>query len=109
MSLKALDALSAYGQTLARPGFGGGGLEDMAGASGAGGPGSFASMIEAGFSSAVETTRAAEVASAQSLSGKADLMDVVSAVNNAEIALETVVAVRDRMINAYQEIMRMPI
>jgi flagellar hook-basal body complex protein FliE len=35
--------------------------------------------------------------------------DVVTAVTNAEVALDTVVAVRDRVISAYQEIMRMPI
>jgi flagellar hook-basal body complex protein FliE len=33
---------------------------------------------------------------------------VVEAVNAAEITLQTVVAVRDRIITAYQEIMRMP-
>ncbi len=36
-------------------------------------------------------------------------MDVVQAVSNAELTLQTVVAVRDRVVNAYQEIMRMPI
>jgi flagellar hook-basal body complex protein FliE len=36
-------------------------------------------------------------------------MDVVTAVSNAEMTLQTVVAVRDRVLNAYQEIMRMPI
>jgi flagellar hook-basal body complex protein FliE len=40
---------------------------------------------------------------------KADLTDVVQAVTSAELTLQTVVAVRDRLIAAYQEIMRMPI
>jgi flagellar hook-basal body complex protein FliE len=34
---------------------------------------------------------------------------VVAAVHAAEITLQTVVAVRDRMISAYQDILRMPI
>ena len=38
-----------------------------------------------------------------------ELTDIVQAVNNAEIALQTVVAVRDRVIDAYQQIIRMPI
>ena len=38
----------------------------------------------------------------------ANLQEVVEAVNAAEITLQTVVAVRDRMITAYQEIIRMP-
>ena len=41
--------------------------------------------------------------------GKGDLVDVVSAVNAAEMSLETVVAIRDKVIAAYQDILRMPI
>ena len=41
--------------------------------------------------------------------GKADVVDVVTAVAESEAALETLVAVRDRVIAAYEEIMRMPI
>ena len=37
------------------------------------------------------------------------LVDVVSAVNQAEITLDTVVAVRDKVVQAYQSIMNMPI
>jgi len=41
--------------------------------------------------------------------GKADVVNVVTAVAESEAALETLVAVRDRVIAAYEEIMRMPI
>jgi flagellar hook-basal body complex protein FliE len=41
--------------------------------------------------------------------GKGDLVDVVTAVAAAEATMETVIAVRDEVIKAYQEIMRMPI
>jgi|JRYK01.1.fsa_nt_gb flagellar hook-basal body complex protein FliE len=41
--------------------------------------------------------------------GKGDLVDVVTAVAETEVAVETLVSVRDRMIQAYEEIMRMPI
>ena len=41
--------------------------------------------------------------------GEAELIDVVTAVSAAEISLETVVAVRDEVVKAYQEILRMPI
>lgn len=51
----------------------------------------------------------AEQVSLQATTGKTDVIDVVSAVNNAELALESVVAVRDRVIEAYQQIIRMPI
>ena len=42
-------------------------------------------------------------------SGKANVIDVVTAVAETEVAVETMVAVRDRVISAYEEIMRMPI
>lgn len=50
-----------------------------------------------------------EEQSAKAVTGEADLTDVVEAVTNAELTLNTTVAIRDRMISAYQEIMRMPI
>ena len=47
--------------------------------------------------------------SLKAVAGEAELSEVVTAVANAETALQTVVTVRDRIITAYQEIMRMPI
>jgi flagellar hook-basal body complex protein FliE len=41
--------------------------------------------------------------------GTADPTDVVQAVNSADMTLQTVVAIRDKMIGAYQDILRMPI
>ncbi|HLL28394.1 MAG TPA: flagellar hook-basal body complex protein FliE [Xanthobacteraceae bacterium] len=41
--------------------------------------------------------------------GKADLIDVVTAVAESEVAVGTLVSVRDKVISAYEEIMRMPI
>jgi flagellar hook-basal body complex protein FliE len=46
---------------------------------------------------------------AAAAAGEAELLDVVTAVSAAEISLETVVAVRDEVVRAYQEILRMPI
>jgi len=43
------------------------------------------------------------------IAGEADLTDVVAAVNSAETTLQVVTGLRDRMIQAYQEILRMPI
>jgi flagellar hook-basal body complex protein FliE len=45
----------------------------------------------------------------QATAGKADLIEVVTAIAESEAALETLVAVRDKVIGAYEEIMRMPI
>ena len=57
----------------------------------------------------IETMREGEKVSAQAVAGNADLTDVVEAVTAAEVTLQTIVSLRDRMISAYQEIMRMPI
>ena len=59
--------------------------------------------------SAVGTMRAGEAAAAQGATGQGDLVGVVNAVTAAELTLETVVAIRDRVIAAYQDIMKMPI
>jgi flagellar hook-basal body complex protein FliE len=42
-------------------------------------------------------------------SGKANIVDVVTEVSETEVAVEALVSVRDKMIQAYEEIMRMPI
>jgi flagellar hook-basal body complex protein FliE len=70
---------------------------------------SFAAVLEQTLVDARDTGARSEAASLQAISGKASLQEVVEAVNAAEIALQTVVAVRDRMISAYQDIIRMPI
>jgi flagellar hook-basal body complex protein FliE len=74
----------------------------------AGGP-DFASLLRDGAKAAIETGRKSEELSQQAIAGKADLRDVVAAVNNAELTLQTVVAVRDKVIAAYQSILQMPI
>lgn len=70
---------------------------------------SFATVLEQTLGQAVEAGRRGEAAAVQAASGAAALQDVVEAVNAAELSLQAVVAVRDRLIAAYQEIMRMPI
>lgn len=53
--------------------------------------------------------RAGEQASLRALAGKADVAQVVQAISAAEVTLQTAVAVRDRVVGAYQEIIRMQI
>jgi len=69
----------------------------------------FAGLVTDSLKQAVQTGRQAEELSLKQISGEADLKDVVTAVANAEHTLETVVAVRDKVLSAYQEILRMPI
>lgn len=70
---------------------------------------SFGALVKAGVEKVVETQKSSEKMSADAVIGKADITDVVQAVTEAEVTLQTMVAVRDKVIAAYQEIMRMPI
>lgn len=70
---------------------------------------SFGDMVKKVAKDSIAVMRGGEKTSAQAVLGKADLTDVVEAVTQAELTLQTVMAVRDRLLNAYQEIMRMPI
>lgn len=70
---------------------------------------SFGEVMKESAMAALTTLRAGEAASAKAITGEATLPDVVQAVTSAELTLQTVVAVRDRLVGAYQEIMRMPI
>jgi flagellar hook-basal body complex protein FliE len=69
----------------------------------------FGDMLRTAANSVVDTVAQGEHASLQAAVGKADLAKVTEAVNNAEVAVQTVVAIRDRVVQAYQDIMRMPI
>lgn len=71
--------------------------------------GSFGDVLASSIDEAIDANRTSENTSIQAASGQSDLQDVVEAVNAAEISLQTVVSIRDRMISAYQEILRMPI
>jgi flagellar hook-basal body complex protein FliE len=96
------NAVAAYNAALKR--MGGPGIESRDQA----GPG-FSEVLQQLAKEAVDTTKGAEKASLQAVEGKADLQQVVNAVTAAELTVQTVTAVRDRVISAYQEILRMPI
>jgi flagellar hook-basal body complex protein FliE len=72
------------------------------------GPG-FADILKSAMTDAVKASKNAESQMAKQVQGKAELVDVVTAVSSAQSSLETVLAIRDQVIGAYQEIMRMPI
>ena len=69
----------------------------------------FGDLLKSVMTDAMKASKTAETQIAAQVSGKAELIDVVTAISSAEASLETVMAVRDQVISAYQEIMRMPI
>jgi flagellar hook-basal body complex protein FliE len=76
---------------------------------GAAQPSGFAEMLTSVMGDMTQSSRAAESQMTAVVQGQGNLIDVVTAISSAEASLETVMAVRDQVIQAYQEIMRMPI
>ena len=108
MDLKSIEANSAYAEALSRAATDAGSAASGV-PTGGGSEGGFAALLSNLTSQVEASTANAEVVSAQAVAGQAGLVDVVTAVNNAEMVLETVTTVRDRVVRAYEEIMRMPI
>jgi flagellar hook-basal body complex protein FliE len=98
------NALAAYAN--AAKSLGGG---DAAAGADAGSGGSFSDLLKQAADGSVKTADASEKQSLMATAGKANVTDVVEAVSSAEVTLQAVTAVRDRVVNAYQEILRMPI
>src|SRR5579862_3607148 len=71
--------------------------------------GNFSDFLTGAIKDSISTIRQGESAATQQVQGKANLVDVVQSVNAAELTLDTVVAVRDKVVAAYQSIMNMPI
>lgn len=80
----------------------------VGGAVGAG-AGGFGGALARAMEGAVEVGRSADAAATQALMGQGSVTDAVLAISRAELALQTTVSVRDRVVAAYQEVMRMPI
>ncbi len=75
----------------------------------ASGEGSFASVLKEAIGSVAEMGRKSDAQTRAAANGKANIVDVVTAVSETEVAIDAVVAVRDRVIAAYEDIMKMPI
>jgi flagellar hook-basal body complex protein FliE len=69
----------------------------------------FSAMLKDAIGSALEAGRKSDAQTQALAAGKANVVDVVTAVAESETAVEALVAVRDKVIQAYEEIMRMPI
>ena len=79
------------------------------GAAGAAGGDDFGGMLSRAVAGVVQTGQHAEAAAMQAISGGGNLTEVVQALSRAELALQTTTAIRDRVVQAYQDIMKMPI
>lgn len=69
----------------------------------------FGNLVQEAIRQAGQGTQVAERQGLAVAAGQGDIVDVVTAIAAAETQLQTVIAVRDQVISAYQEILRMPI
>ena len=74
----------------------------------AGGP-SFSAVLKDAVGSVLEAGKKSDAQTIAMSSGKANVMDVVTAVAETDVAVSTLVSVRDRVIQSYEDIMKMPI
>lgn len=102
-------SIGATNQALAAYRAAAGEIAGSSSATAAAGPGSFDGLLQAELRSTLKTLEASEQASIDAVAGRVGIQQVVEAVTAAELSLQKVTAVRDRVISAYQEIIRMPI
>jgi flagellar hook-basal body complex protein FliE len=70
---------------------------------------SFSSVLKDALGSVAEAGRKSDAQTVAMAQGKANVMDVVTAVAETDVAVSTLVSVRDRVIQAYEDILKMPI
>jgi flagellar hook-basal body complex protein FliE len=100
MAVNIAEILNAYRQP------GSGVTKTLGPTANAGGGSSFADALKGFANDAVDTLKEGEKAAISGATGKADLTSVVTAINNAELMLQTVTAIRDKVITAYQSIVQ---
>ncbi len=105
MAIEMISGVSAYQRAAATTSTSS--VGSMAAADGD--PSDFSNMVQSLVTDTATKLQSAETAGARQVAGQGDLIDVVTAIGAAETALNTVVAVRDRMVGAYNEIMRMQV
>jgi flagellar hook-basal body complex protein FliE len=101
MVLNVSDALSAYKNG---SGLSVGGTAPDNGLGSVSGGESFSDALGKFASDAVGSMREGEKAAADGATGKVGIASVVTAISNAELMLQTVVTIRDKVIAAYQDI-----
>jgi flagellar hook-basal body complex protein FliE len=85
------------------------GLTKAAGAGETAAGTSFGTLVKEAVSALSKTSHNSDMQTQAAAAGKANMIDVVTAVAESEVAIDTLVSVRDKVISAYEEIMKMPI
>jgi len=79
------------------------------GAGSAAGSGGFGATLQRAMQGAINQFHDADTQATQAMTGGGNLTDVITALSRAELTLQTATSVRDRVLQAYQDIIKMPI
>jgi len=96
------DAVTSYNKASALPKLGG---ADDASAGGM----SFGDVLKQAAQTLSDTQNKAEQVSMQATVGKANMVDVMTAMNNAQLTLQTVISIRDKLVEAVKSVTGTPV
>lgn len=107
MSINSITAATLYGaaRPATRPEAGSGAAETLGNPQSGGAAATLGDAVR-GFA---EVLQAGEQTAQAAMSGNADMPALVEALTKSELAVETAVTIRDKVVEAYQEILRMPV
>jgi flagellar hook-basal body complex protein FliE len=85
------------------------GQSSLGGAASGGQTPDFGKLLTQSLQGVMDAGNKSDKMSLDLVNGKGNVVDVVTAISQTELAMESMVAVRDKVISAYEEIMKMPI
>jgi flagellar hook-basal body complex protein FliE len=74
-----------------------------------GGTGNFGATLERALQDAIDNSHVTEGKAMEAIAGGGNLTEVVTALSRAELTLQSATVIRDRVVQAYQDIIKMPI
>jgi flagellar hook-basal body complex protein FliE len=69
----------------------------------------FKTLVSSAAESSLQTLRRSELVSARGVAGTADVQDVVQAAAAAELTVQTMTQLRDKVVSAYMDVLRMAV
>jgi flagellar hook-basal body complex protein FliE len=69
----------------------------------------FGTMVGNAARASLQTLRQSEAATARGIAGTADVQEVVQAATAAELTVQTVTQLRDKVVGAYMDVLRMAV
>ena len=110
LATRSVEALNAYGRTQQTLNAS---TDGLAGEEGTGSASdvvsSFGSVLNGAIQSAIQTQKTSEAQTALGVSGQGNLTDIATSVAEAKLTLQSVTTVRDKIVQAYQDVMKMSI